>query len=103
MHPGAINVSRGSDDLGTPYNCSPFPSTLVTSASLDQNTAACVDVRMSTESHHRSVATMPKYIFSCAGSYVTQDLGKDVKGTIGFGHQSAVSLPVQLASTSRFA
>ncbi|TMW88441.1 hypothetical protein EJD97_018564 [Solanum chilense] len=48
------------------------------------------------------VATIPKYIFSCAGSYVTQDLGKDVKGTIGFGHQSAVSLPVQLASAFKF-
>ncbi|MCD9558698.1 hypothetical protein HAX54_016232 [Datura stramonium] len=48
------------------------------------------------------VATTPKYIFSCAGSYVTQDLGKDVKGTIGFGHQSAVSLPVQLASAFKF-
>ncbi|XP_016494200.1 gamma conglutin 1-like [Nicotiana tabacum] len=48
------------------------------------------------------VATIPKFIFSCAGSYVTQDLGKDVKGTIGFGHQSAVSIPAQLASTFKF-
>nr|XP_016451234.1 PREDICTED: basic 7S globulin-like [Nicotiana tabacum] len=54
------------------------------------------------ESFPGPVATIPKFIFSCAGSYVTQDLGKDVKGTVGFGHQSAVSVPAQFASAFKF-
>ncbi|KAM3322335.1 hypothetical protein P3S67_003486 [Capsicum chacoense] len=48
------------------------------------------------------VVTVPKFIFSFSPSYLTQNLGKDVKGMIGFGQQSPVSFATQLASTFRF-
>ncbi|OIT19392.1 PREDICTED: basic 7S globulin-like [Nicotiana attenuata] len=48
------------------------------------------------------VATMSRFIFSCAPSYLTRSLGKDVKGMIGFGQQSPVSLATQFASAFRF-
>ncbi|KAM3397198.1 hypothetical protein P3S68_000710 [Capsicum galapagoense] len=48
------------------------------------------------------VVTVPKFIFSCSPSYLTQNLGKDVEGMIGFGQQSPVSFATQLASTFRF-
>ncbi|XP_055819413.1 probable aspartic proteinase GIP2 [Solanum dulcamara] len=48
------------------------------------------------------VVTVPKFIFSCSPSFLTQNLGKDVKGMIGFGQQSPVSFATQLASTFRF-
>ncbi|CAN4128128.1 unnamed protein product [Withania somnifera] len=48
------------------------------------------------------VVTVPKFIFSCSPRYLTQNLGKDVKGMIGFGQQSPVSFATQLASTFKF-
>ncbi|MCD9561254.1 hypothetical protein HAX54_020258 [Datura stramonium] len=48
------------------------------------------------------VVTVPKFIFNCSPSYLTQNLGKDVKGMIGFGQQSPVSFATQLASAFRF-
>ncbi|KAH0741468.1 hypothetical protein KY290_034511 [Solanum tuberosum] len=48
------------------------------------------------------VITVPKFIFSCCPSFLTQKLGKDVKGMIGFGQQSPVSFVTQLASAFKF-
>nr|XP_004246189.2 basic 7S globulin-like [Solanum lycopersicum] len=48
------------------------------------------------------VVTIPNFIFSCSPSFLTQNLGKDVKGMIGFGQQSSVSFVTQLASVFKF-
>ncbi|PHT93014.1 hypothetical protein T459_00896 [Capsicum annuum] len=48
------------------------------------------------------IATVPNFIFSCAASNLTQNLGKNVKGMVGFGQQSPVSFATQLASNFKF-
>ncbi|KAL3361812.1 hypothetical protein AABB24_014600, partial [Solanum stoloniferum] len=48
------------------------------------------------------VVTVSNFIFSCSPSYFTQNLGKNVKGMIGFGQQSPVSFVTQLASAFKF-
>ncbi|CAN4076268.1 unnamed protein product [Withania somnifera] len=48
------------------------------------------------------VATVPNFIFSCATSNLTKNLGKNVKGMFGFGQQSPVSFATQLASAFKF-
>ncbi|XP_055819415.1 probable aspartic proteinase GIP2 [Solanum dulcamara] len=49
------------------------------------------------------VATVPNFIFSCPiTSNLTENLGKNVKGMVGFGQQSPVSFATQFASILKF-
>ncbi|KAJ8568209.1 hypothetical protein K7X08_020931 [Anisodus acutangulus] len=48
------------------------------------------------------VVTVPKFIFSCAESFLTERLGKDVKGMVGFGQHRPASFAAQFTSTFRF-
>ncbi|XP_059277657.1 probable aspartic proteinase GIP2 [Lycium ferocissimum] len=48
------------------------------------------------------VVTVPKFIFSCAESFLTERLGKGVKGMVGFGQHRPASLAAQFASVFRF-
>ncbi|KAK4359308.1 hypothetical protein RND71_021537 [Anisodus tanguticus] len=36
------------------------------------------------------IVTLPNFIFTCSPSFLTENLGKDVKGMIGFGQQSHI-------------
>ncbi|XP_075102890.1 putative aspartic proteinase GIP2 [Nicotiana tabacum] len=61
---------------------------------------------LSIQSINRSIpgpaVTVPNFIFNCSPSFLTKKLGEDVKGMVGFGQQSPVSLATQLATTFRF-
>ncbi|XP_060211160.1 probable aspartic proteinase GIP2 [Lycium barbarum] len=48
------------------------------------------------------VVTMPNFIFSCYDTFLTEGLGKDIKGTVGFGQLRPASFAAQLASAFRF-
>ncbi|XP_059315844.1 probable aspartic proteinase GIP2 [Lycium ferocissimum] len=41
--------------------------------------------------------SQPRFIFTCVESYIMRRLGKGVTGFAGFGHDSTISLPNQLA------
>ncbi|OIS98894.1 PREDICTED: basic 7S globulin-like [Nicotiana attenuata] len=49
------------------------------------------------------LVTLPRFIFSCVDSSMSKDLAEGVTGIAGFGHQSPVSIPNQLALDPRFA
>ncbi|XP_055815154.1 probable aspartic proteinase GIP2 [Solanum dulcamara] len=49
------------------------------------------------------LVSKPRFIFTCVESYLMRRLAKGVKGIAGFGHNSTISIPNQLASLdSRF-
>ncbi|CAN4113459.1 unnamed protein product [Withania somnifera] len=46
--------------------------------------------------------TWPPFIFTCVESYLARRLANGVTGIAGFGHESPLSIPNQLASDPRF-
>ncbi|NP_001305570.1 basic 7S globulin-like precursor [Solanum tuberosum] len=44
------------------------------------------------------LVSQPKFIFTCVESYIMKRLAKGVTGIAGFGHNSTISIPNQLAS-----
>ncbi|KAK4364660.1 hypothetical protein RND71_016018 [Anisodus tanguticus] len=95
------NNTRPGCNNNACYNVVPNPAMDINSAE-GEIAEDVLSIRSINGSILGPVATVPRFVFSCITSNLTQNLGKNVKGMVGFGQQSPVSLATQFASAFRF-
>nr|XP_016476309.1 PREDICTED: basic 7S globulin-like [Nicotiana tabacum] len=96
------NTTRPGCNNAACYNLVVNPSMDAMSSTSGEIAEDVLSIQSISGSIPGPVATVSRFIFSCSTTNLTQNLGKDVKGMVGFGQQSPVSFATQFASAFRF-